>query len=144
MKFFEYLIYFKYFKNLILKGACMKPTNLDKVIDLLEKSDSYLYQQEKLYILINGKTYIIHNVNQNSCDYLLKVSGVNAPVEARKYTKVKGERWTPEEEEIILKNPNPKILEVLLPNRTKGAIKNKAAKMREKLELENKKPKGEV
>ncbi|MGL5622328.1 hypothetical protein, partial [Cetobacterium sp.] len=101
----------------------MELTKLGEVIDLLEKSDSYLYKQNKLYILITGKTYIIHNVNQNSYDYLLKVSGADAPIEARKYTKTKGERWSSEEEEIILKNPNVKVLETLLPNRTKGAIR---------------------
>ncbi|MGL5623381.1 hypothetical protein, partial [Cetobacterium sp.] len=63
-----------------------------------------------------------------------------APIEARKYTKTKGERWSSEEEEIILKNPNVKVLETLLPNRTKGAIRNKLAKIRE----QNEKPKGEV
>lgn len=129
MKFFEYLIYFKYFKNLILKGACMKPTNLDKVIDLLEKSDSYLYQQEKLYILTNGKTYIIHNVNQNSYNYILKNSTLDPSVVSKKYTRIKGEKWTPEEEGIVLQNPNVKILEALLPNRTKDAIRHKLYNM---------------
>lgn len=120
----------------------MELAKLDEVIDLLEKSDSYLYKQNKLFILITGKTYIIHNVNQNSCDYLLKVSGADAPVEARKYTKTKGERWSSEEEEIMLKNPDIGVLETLLPQRTRGAIRNKLAKIRE--QNENKKPEGEV
>lgn len=118
----------------------MELTKLDEVIELLKKSDSYLYIQNKLYILITGKTYIIHNVNQNSCDYLLKVSGADAPVEARKYTKTKGERWSSEEEEIMLKNPDIRVLETLLPQRTRGAIRNKLAKIRE--QNENKNPKG--
>lgn len=122
----------------------MELTKLGEVIDLLEKSDSYLYKQNKLYILITGKTYIIHNVNQNSYDYLLKVSGADAPIEARKYTKTKGERWSSEEEQIILKNPNVKVLETLLPNRTKGAIRHKLAHLKNKIEIEIKKPKGEV
>lgn len=115
----------------------MELAKLDEVIELLKKSDSYLYKQNKLFILITGKTYIIHNVNQNSYDYLLKVSGADVPVEARKYTKIKGERWSPEEEEIVLKNPNVKILETLLPSRTRGAIKNKLAHMKDKFEIEN-------
>ena len=115
----------------------MELAKLDKVIELLKKSDSYLYKQNKLFILITGKTYIIHNVNQNSCDYLLKVSGADAPVEARKYTKIKGERWSLEEEEIVLKNPNVRVLETLLPNRTKGSIRHKLAHLKNKFEIEN-------
>lgn len=115
----------------------MEFAKLDEITVLLKAANSYLYKQNKLFILISGKTYIIHNVNQKSYDYLLKVSGVDALVEARKYTKIKGERWTPEEEEIVLKNPNVKVLETLLPNRTKGAIRHKLAHLKNKIEIEN-------
>lgn len=120
----------------------MELTRLCEVIDLLEKSDDYLHQQEKLYILIAGKTYIIHNVNQQSYEYILKTSSLNPSRVSRKYTKSKGERWTLEEEEIMLKNPDIGVLETLLPQRTRGAIRNKLAKIRE--QNENKKPEGEV
>lgn len=108
----------------------MELAKLSEVIDLLEKSDSYLYQQEKLYILINGKTYIIHNVNQSSYSYILKNSTLDPSVISRKYTRIKGEKWTPEEEKIVLQNPKLKILEVLLPNRTKDAIRHKLSQLR--------------
>lgn len=107
----------------------MELTKYNDVINLLEKSSSYLHQQEKLFILINNKTYIIHNVNQNSYEYILRKSSLNPSTVARKYIRIKGEKWTPEEEEIVLQNPKLKTLEILLPNRTKDAIRHKLYNM---------------
>ena len=62
----------------------MELTKYNDVINLLEKSSSYLHQQEKLFILINNKTYIIHNVSQNSYEYILRKSSLNPATVARK------------------------------------------------------------
>lgn len=59
----------------------MELMKIDGVIDLLKKANNFLYKQEKLYIFIKDKSYIIHNVNQKSYDYLLKTSGVDTPIE---------------------------------------------------------------
>ena len=48
----------------------MEFTKYNDVINLLEKSNSYLHQKEKLFILINSKTYVIHNVSQKSYKYI--------------------------------------------------------------------------
>lgn len=110
----------------------MEFTKYNDVINLLEKSNSYLHQKEKLFILINSKTYVIHNVSQKSYEYILKKSGLDPSIVSRKYTRIKSEKWTPEEEEIVLQNPKLKILETLLPNRTKDAIRHKLNKMKSK------------
>ncbi|MGL4865331.1 MAG: hypothetical protein ACRC4T_19725 [Cetobacterium sp.] len=108
----------------------MKPTKCDDVINLLNESESYLYQQEKLFILIEGKTYIIHNVNQKSHEHILKNSILDPSRVSKKYARAKPREWTPEEEKVVLENPKLSVLEELLPYRTKDSIRHKLHKMR--------------
>lgn len=49
----------------------MEKTKCSEVIEILSEASDYFYIQEKLYIFKDGKTHIIHNVNQKSYEYIM-------------------------------------------------------------------------
>lgn len=105
----------------------MEVTKCSDVIKLLNESTNYFYNQEKLYIFKDGKTYIIHNVNQKSYEYIMYKSKIEIPTFSTPKRKKGGEFWSEEEEKILRNNIDAEIekLVVLLPARGKHAIKNK-------------------
>lgn len=105
----------------------MEVTKCRDVIKLLNESTNYFYNQEKLYIFKDGKTYIIHNVNQKSYEYIMYKSKTEIPTFSTPERKKGGKFWSEEEEKILRNNIEAEIekLVVLLPARGKHAIKNK-------------------
>lgn len=113
----------------------MKNLKINDVVTLMENSINYLYKQDKLFIYVNNKTHIIHNVNQKSYEYILnkinsKVSNL-VEIKAIRPSKSSGEKWSYEEDQLILNNfDNIELLCDLLTKRTKKAIMGRRVKLR--------------
>lgn len=105
----------------------MKKTKCSEVIEILSEASDYFYIQEKLYIFKDGKTHIIHNVNQKSYEYIMSKTNKEISTFSPLNRKKGGEFWSKEEEKILRDNMETDIekLIVLLPARGKHAIKNK-------------------
>ena len=113
----------------------MKNLKINDIVTLMENSINYLYKQDKLFIYVNNKTHIIHNVNQKSYEYILskinsKVSNL-VEIKAIRPLKSSGDKWSNEEDLIILNNfDNIELLCGLLTTRTKKAIMERRVKLR--------------
>lgn len=113
----------------------MEKVKINEVISFMEKSINYSYQQNKLFIYMDDKTHIIHNVNQKSYDYILskinsKISNL-VEIKISHPLKSSGAKWTYEEDLIILNNfDNIEFLCEVLTERTKKAIMERRAKLR--------------
>lgn len=113
----------------------MENLKINDVVTLMENSVNYLYKQDKLFIYINNKTHIIHNVNQKSYEYILskinsKVSNL-VEIKVTRPLKSSGEKWSHEEDQIILNNfDNIEFLCDILTERTKKAIMERRGKLR--------------